>query len=179
MPGSLPHVTGSDAGRARFALPLAGLFSTRCLPRRSLARPWRCRRPLSQRHARSFPLAAVRSPTSRLQSPWCAILDRLHVSSFVAPQTKTLKCPLHFATGASDASFQGNLACLLLGYAGGGFSLRAGDARPANGIVGPAAADSTCAGMRSLALIAWHLNLSPVGFYLYSKRFPRHLPNLT
>ena len=45
--GSLPHVTGSDAGRARFALPPAGLFSTRCLPRRSLARPWRCRRPLA------------------------------------------------------------------------------------------------------------------------------------
>ena len=64
MPGSLPHVTGSDAGRARFALPLAGLFSTRCLPRRSLARPWRCRRPLSQRHACSFPLAAV--PLSHL-----------------------------------------------------------------------------------------------------------------
>lgn len=64
MPGSLPHVTGSDAGRARFTLPLAGLFSTRCLPRRSLARPWRCRRPLSQRHARSFPLAAV--PLSHL-----------------------------------------------------------------------------------------------------------------
>lgn len=64
MPGSLPHVTGSDAGRARFALPLAGLFSARCLPRRSLARPWRCRRPLSQRHARSFPLAAV--PLSHL-----------------------------------------------------------------------------------------------------------------
>ena len=66
MPGSLPHVTGSDAGRARFALPLAGLFSTRCLPRRSLARLWRCRRPLSQRHARSFPLAAV--SLSRLAS---------------------------------------------------------------------------------------------------------------
>lgn len=64
MPGSLPHVTGSDAGRARFTLPLAGLFSTRCLPRRSLARPWRCRCPLSQRHARSFPLAAV--PLSHL-----------------------------------------------------------------------------------------------------------------
>lgn len=64
MPGSLPLVTGSDAGRARFALPLAGLFSARCLPRRSLARPWRCRRPLSQRHARSFPLAAV--PLSHL-----------------------------------------------------------------------------------------------------------------
>ena len=66
MPGSLPHVTGSDADacRARFTLPLAGLFSTRCLPRRSLARPWRCRRPLSQRHARSFPLAAV--PLSHL-----------------------------------------------------------------------------------------------------------------
>lgn len=66
MPGSLPHVTGSDAGRARFALPLAGLFSTRCLPRRSLARLWRCRRPLSQRHARSFPPAAV--SLSRLAS---------------------------------------------------------------------------------------------------------------
>lgn len=39
-------------------------FSARCLPRRSLARPWRCRRPLSQRHARSFPLAAV--PLSHL-----------------------------------------------------------------------------------------------------------------
>lgn len=64
MPGSLPHVTGSDAGRARFTLPLAGLFPTRCLPRRSLAQPWRCRRPLSQRHARSFPLAAV--PLSHL-----------------------------------------------------------------------------------------------------------------
>ena len=64
MPGSLPLVTGSDAGRARFALPLASLFSACCLPRRSLARPWRCRRPLSQRHARSFPLAAV--PLSHL-----------------------------------------------------------------------------------------------------------------
>ena len=51
MPGSLPHVTGSDAGRARFTLPLAGLFSTRCLPRRSLARPWRCHRPLATSRA--------------------------------------------------------------------------------------------------------------------------------
>ena len=33
---------------------------------RSLARPWRCRRPLSQRHARSFPLTAV--PLSHLAS---------------------------------------------------------------------------------------------------------------
>ena len=56
-----------------------------------------------------------------------------------------LKRPPWDAAGASDASFQGNLACLLLGYAEGGFSLRAGDARPANGIVGRAAADSACA----------------------------------
>lgn len=120
-----------------------------------------------------------RSPTSRLQSPWRAILDQLHVSSFVAPQTKTLKCPLRFATGTSNVSFQGNLACLLLGYAGDGFSLRAGGSRPANGIVGQAAADSTCAGMRSLALIALHLILSPVRFYLYSERTTRHLPRPT
>lgn len=39
MSGSLPLVTGSDAGRARFVLPLAGLFSACCLPRRSLAQP--------------------------------------------------------------------------------------------------------------------------------------------
>lgn len=51
MPGSLPHVTGSDAGRARFTLPLASMFSTRCLPRRSLARPWRCHRPLATSRA--------------------------------------------------------------------------------------------------------------------------------
>ena len=120
-----------------------------------------------------------RSPTSRLQSPWRAILDRLHVSSFVAPQTKTLKCPLRFATGTSNVSFQGNLACCLLGYADGGINLRAGGSRPANGIVGQAAADSTCAEMRSRALTARHLYLSAVGFYLYSKRFPRHLPRPT
>lgn len=54
-----------------------------------------------------------RSPTSRLQSPWRAILDRLHVSSFVAPQTKTLKCPLRFATGTSNVGFQWESRLLL------------------------------------------------------------------
>lgn len=54
-----------------------------------------------------------RSPTSRLQSPWRAILDRLHVSCFVAPQTKTLKRPPLDAAGASDASFQWESRLLL------------------------------------------------------------------
>lgn len=54
-----------------------------------------------------------RSPTSRLQSPWRAILDRLHVSSFVAPQTKTLKCPRRFATGTSNVGFQWESRLLL------------------------------------------------------------------
>ncbi len=58
MPGSLPHVTGSDAGRARFVLPLAGLFSARRLPRRSLAQP--CAGPSSARNVTRVQFSARR-----------------------------------------------------------------------------------------------------------------------
>lgn len=189
--GSPPPVTGSLVrGRVWVALPRTSLHSARYLPSRacSLLAAYRAARlpgpggavvPSRNVTRAVFRSPPCRSPTSRLQSPWRAILDRLHVSSFVAPQTKALKCPLRFATGTSNVSFQGNLACCLLGYADGGINLRAGGSRPANGIVGQAAADSTCAEMRSRALTARHLYLSAVGFYLYSKRFPRHLPNLT
>lgn len=58
MSGSLPLVTGSDAGRARFALPLAGLFSACCLPRRSLAQP--CAGPSSARNVTRVQFSARR-----------------------------------------------------------------------------------------------------------------------
>lgn len=115
-----------------------------------------------------------RSLASRLQSPWRTTLNLLYPSS-LSPQPKTLKRPPWNAAGASDASFQGNLACLLFGYADGGLNLHVGgnrgtalptsshDGRPAsgdtrrsNGIVMPGAARST----RRLGA-------------------PRHLPSLT
>lgn len=115
-----------------------------------------------------------RSLASRLQSPWRTTLNLLCPSS-LSPQPKTLKRPPWDAAGASDASFQGNLACLLFGYADGGLNLHvvgteaprsrparmtvdlcAEDARSAKGIVMRGAAGST----RRLGA-------------------PRHLPNLT
>ena len=102
-----------------------------------------------------------RSLASRLQSPWRTTLNLLCPSS-LSPQPKTLKRPPWDAAGASDASFQGNLACLLLGYADGGLNLHVGgteaprsrparmtvdlcaeDARSAKGIVMRGAAHST------------------------------------
>lgn len=128
--------------------------------------------------AATRPLAAV--PLSHLASAVSIAHNAQFTSRFqIVGPTQNAKRPPWDAAGASDASFQGNLACFLLGYADGGINLRAGGSRPANGIVGQVAADSTCAGMRSLALIAWHLNLSPVRFYLYSERSPRHFPRPT
>lgn len=103
-----------------------------------------------------------RSLASRLQSPWRTTLNLLCPSS-LSPQPKTLKRPPWDAAGASDASFRGNLACLLFDYADGGFNLHVGeteaprsrparmtvdlcaeDARSAKGIVMRGAAHSTC-----------------------------------
>lgn len=112
MPGSLPHVTSSDAGRARFALPLAGLFSTRCLPRRSLARPWRCRRPLSQRHACSFPLAAV--PLSRLASAVSIARNVQSTSRFqIVGPTQNAEAPAVGCGGRFGRKLSGE-SCLLV-----------------------------------------------------------------
>lgn len=69
-----------------------------------------------------------RSLASRLQSPWRTTLNLLCPSS-LSPQPKTLKRPPWDAAGASDASFQGNLACLLFGYADGGLNLHVGGNR--------------------------------------------------
>lgn len=180
MSGSLPLVTGSDAGRARFALPLAGLFSACCLPRRSLARPWRCRRPLSQRHVRSFPLAAV--PLSHLAPAISMARNSRSTSRFQLCRSpnENAEVPAAFRNGHFECGLSVgiSLAACSVTLMAGSTCVRGGS-RPANGIVGQAAADSTCAEMRSRALTARHLYLSAVGFYLYSKRFPRHLPNLT
>lgn len=60
-----------------------------------------------------FRLSPCHSLASHLQFPWRTTLNLLHVSGFVAPQTKTLKCPLRFATGTSNVSFQWESRLLL------------------------------------------------------------------
>ena len=173
MPGSLPLVTGSDAGRARFALPLAGLFSAR-LPGPGGAVV------LSQRHARSFPLAAV--PLSHLAPAISMARNSRSTSRFQLCRSpnENAEVPAAFRNGhfECELSVGISLAACSVTLMAGSTCVRGGS-RPANGIVGQGAADSTCAEMRSRALTARHLYLSAVGFYLYSKRFPRHLPNLT
>lgn len=123
---------------------------------------------LSQRHARSFPLAAV--PLSHLAPAISVARNSRSTSRFQLCRSpnENAEVPAAFRNGH-----------FVLGYADGGINLRAGGSRPANGIVGQAATDSTCAEMQSRALTTRHLYLSAVGFYLYSKRFPRHLPNFT
>lgn len=123
--GSPPPVTGSLVrGRVWVALPRTSLHSARYLPSRacSLLAAYRAARlpgpggavvPSRNVTRAVFRSPPCRSPTSRLQSPWRAILDRLHVSSFVAPQTKALKCPLRFATGTSKVGFQWESRLLL------------------------------------------------------------------
>ena len=64
-------------------------------------------------------------PASRLLSSWRAILILLHAFGLPA-QPKTLKRPPWDAAGASDASFQGNLACCLLCHVERGLNLRVG-----------------------------------------------------
>ena len=72
-----------------------------------------------------FRSSPCRSLASHLQFPWRTTLNLLCPSS-LSPQPKTLKRPPWDAAGASDASFQGNLACLLFGYADGGLNLHVG-----------------------------------------------------
>ena len=113
MPGSLPLVTGSDAGRARFAYPSRACSPLAVYRAARLPAPGGAVVPSRNVTRAVFRSPPCRSPTSRLQSPWRAILDRLHVSSFVAPQTKALKCPLRFATGTSNVGFQWESRLLL------------------------------------------------------------------
>ena len=89
--GSLPYVTGSDAGRARFALPPRA-----CSPL-AVYRAARLPGPggavvLSQRHARSFPLAAV--PLSHLVSAIFIAHNAQSTSRFqIAGPTQNAEAP--------------------------------------------------------------------------------------
>ena len=114
-----------------------------------------------------------RSLASRLQSPWCTTLNLLCPSS-LSPQLKTLKRPPWDAADASDASFQGNLACLLFGYADGGLNLHVGGeaprSRPARMTVDLCAEDARSA--KGVVMRGASRSTRRLGV-------PRHLPNLT
>lgn len=188
--GSPPPVAGSLVrGRVWVALPRTSLHFARYLPSRacSLLAAYRAARSPSPARGRR-PLATSRAQFSAhrrvaLSPRVCSLHSAQRSIYFTLPDCRPSpkRCSARRGTRRAlrTQAFSGNLACCLLGYADGGINLRAGGSRPANGIVGQAAADSTCAEMRSRALTARHLYLSAVGFYLYSKRFPRHLPNLT
>ena len=135
---------------------------------------------LSQRHACSFPLAAV--PLSHLAPAISMARNSRSTSRFQLCRSpnENAEVPAAFRNGHFECELSVGIslaACSVTLMAGS--TCVQGGSRPANGIVGRVAADSTCAEMRSRALTARHLYLSVVGLYLYSKRFPRHHPNLT
>lgn len=135
------------------------------------------RRPLATSRACSFPLAAV--SLSYLAPAISMARNSRSTSRFQLCRSpnENAEVPAAFRNGHFECvlSVGISLAACSVTLMAGSTCVRGGS-RPANGIVGQAAADSTCAGMRSLALIALHLILSPVRFYLYSERTTRHLP---
>ena len=114
----------------RSLFTLASPFSACCLPRRSLAQP--CAGPSSARNVTRVQFSARRR--AALSPRVCSLHSAQRLIYFTLPdlsaQPKTSKRPPWDAAGASDASFQGNLACLLLGYAGGRVQSACGGCSP-------------------------------------------------
>lgn len=98
MPGSLPLVTGSDAGRARFAYPSRACSLLAAYRAARSPSPARGRRPLATSRACSFPLAAV--SLSHLASAVSIARNVQSNSRFqIAGPTQNAEVPAAFRNG--------------------------------------------------------------------------------